>query len=62
MFVSHVDRHNAGKNFLVWINEEDHMRVISMEQGGNLKGTFERFCRGLQEVCVCLHLLAVYYL
>ncbi|KAK2194004.1 hypothetical protein NP493_3g02080 [Ridgeia piscesae] len=42
--------HNEGKNFLVWINEEDHMRVISMEQGGNLKGTFERFCRGLQEV------------
>jgi len=35
------------------------MRVISMEQGGNLKGTFERFCRGLQEVCLFIHMLVL---
>lgn len=45
-------RHNNQKNFLVWINEEDHTRVISMEKGGNMKRVFERFCRGLKEVCV----------
>ena len=43
-------RHNDAKNFLVWINEEDHTRVISMEQGGNMKRVFQRFCQGLQEV------------
>uniref|UniRef100_A0A3B1JDN2 Creatine kinase U-type, mitochondrial n=1 Tax=Astyanax mexicanus TaxID=7994 RepID=A0A3B1JDN2_ASTMX len=42
--------HNNEKTFLVWINEEDHTRVISMEKGGNMKRVFERFCRGLQEV------------
>ncbi|XP_018615513.1 creatine kinase U-type, mitochondrial-like [Scleropages formosus] len=42
--------HNNEKNFLVWINEEDHTRVISMEKGGNMKRVFERFCRGLKEV------------
>ena len=42
--------HNNLKNFLVWVNEEDHTRVISMEQGGNMKSVFERFCRGLNEV------------
>jgi len=42
--------HNKDKNFLVWINEEDHTRVISMEKGGNMKKVFERFCRGLNEV------------
>ena len=42
--------HNNEKNFLVWINEEDHCRIISMQQGGSLKGTFARFCRGLAEV------------
>ncbi|KAI1900430.1 hypothetical protein AGOR_G00049860 [Albula goreensis] len=42
--------HNNEKNFLIWINEEDHTRVISMEKGGNMKRVFERFCRGLQEV------------
>lgn len=45
-----LGRHNNEKNFLVWINEEDHTRVISMEKGGNMKRVFERFCRGLKEV------------
>ena len=42
--------HNKDKNFLVWLNEEDHTLVISMEKGGNMKAVFERFCRGLNEV------------
>uniref|UniRef100_A0AAY5JYG9 Creatine kinase S-type, mitochondrial n=1 Tax=Esox lucius TaxID=8010 RepID=A0AAY5JYG9_ESOLU len=42
--------HNNEKTFLIWINEEDHTRVISMEKGGNMKRVFERFCRGLQQV------------
>lgn len=42
--------HNDKKNFLVWINEEDHTRVISMEKGGNMRGVFQRFCEGLQKV------------
>ena len=41
---------NESKDFLVWINEEDHTRIISMETGGNIKRTFERFCIGLKEV------------
>lgn len=45
-----LHRHNNEKNFLVWINEEDHTRVISMEKGGNMKRVFDRFCRGLKEV------------
>ena len=40
--------HNAAKNFLVWINEEDHTRVISMETGADMRGVFERFCAGLR--------------
>ena len=42
--------HNDKKNFLVWVNEEDHTRVISMQKGGNMKEVFARFCRGLKEV------------
>ena len=42
--------HNESKNFLVWINEEDHTRLISMEKGGNMKAVFDRFCKGLNEV------------
>ena len=42
--------HNDDKNFLVWINEEDHTRVISMEKGGDMRTVFNRFCRGLKDV------------
>merc|ERR1712198_480641 len=42
--------HNDKKNFLVWVNEEDHTRVISMQKGGNMKEVFDRFCDGLQKV------------
>ncbi|XP_064633139.1 creatine kinase U-type, mitochondrial-like [Lineus longissimus] len=42
--------HNDKKNFLVWINEEDHTRVISMEKGGNMRRVFDRFCNGLKNV------------
>ncbi len=34
--------HNEEKTFLVWINEEDQLRIISMQQGGNIKAVFER--------------------
>nr|BAG71433.1 creatine kinase Mt-CK1 [Molgula tectiformis] len=42
--------HNDSKNFLLWVNEEDHTRIISMQRGGNMKAVFERFCKGLQKV------------
>ena len=42
--------HNEKKNFLVWINEEDHTRMISMEKGGDMAAVFERFCTGLNKV------------
>ncbi len=46
--------HNDVKNFLVWVNEEDHARVISMEKGGNMKAVFQRFCDGLNKVEACI--------
>merc|ERR1712117_838641 len=42
--------HNADKTFLVWVNEEDQMRIISMEKGGGVKGVFSRLARGIKAV------------
>jgi len=42
--------HNDSKTFLVWVNEEDHLRVISMQKGGDIKGVFKRFCEGLTKI------------
>jgi len=30
------------QNLIFWINEEDHLRVISIEQGGNLQSVYSR--------------------
>lgn len=37
--------HNDSKTVLAWCNEEDHCRIISMENGGDIKGVFSRFCQ-----------------
>ena len=42
--------HNAAKTFLLWVNEEDQMRIISMEKGGDVKGVFSRLSRGIKAV------------
>ena len=44
--------HNADKTFLVWVNEEDQLRIISMQQGGDVKGVFERLAKGIKAVQV----------
>ena len=34
----------------VWVNEEDQLRIISMQKGGDVKGVFERLARGIATV------------
>lgn len=42
--------HNDKKTFLVWVNEEDQMRIISMQKGGDFKQVFERLVRGINDI------------
>merc|ERR1719427_2248213 len=42
--------HNDAKTFLLWVNEEDQTRIISMEKGSNIKGVFERLAQGIKAV------------
>jgi protein-arginine kinase len=44
---------DSGK-FFVWCNEEDHMRIISMEEGGDIVGIFERWSRGIETMRKCI--------
>ena len=36
---------NEEKNFLVWVNEEDHLRIISMQKGGDLGAVYKRLVK-----------------
>lgn len=42
--------HNAKKTFLVWVNEEDHIRIISMQKGGNLAEIYKRLIAGIKKM------------
>ncbi|KAK4873346.1 hypothetical protein RN001_015375 [Aquatica leii] len=42
--------HNSSKTFLVWCNEEDHLRIISMQMGGDLGEVYRRLVEGVSEI------------
>jgi len=38
------------EQFLLWLNEGDHLRIISMQQDGDVKGVFDRLSRGVKAI------------
>lgn len=42
--------HNDEKTFLVWINEEDQLRIISMQKGGDIKEVFSRLTKAIKQL------------
>ena len=40
--------HNSEKSFLVWVNEEDQLRIISMQEGGDIRAVFERLTNAIK--------------
>ncbi|KAJ3662669.1 hypothetical protein Zmor_007007 [Zophobas morio] len=42
--------HNTNKTFLVWLNEEDHLRIISMQPGGNVGEVYRRLVTAVREI------------
>merc|ERR1712150_336209 len=48
--VSRAICHNKNKTFLVWVNEEDHLRFISMQMGGDIAATYNRLKTAIQKL------------
>ena len=46
--------HNNEKTFLVWVNEEDQLRIISMQQGADIGAVFTR----LAKACATIETIA----
>lgn len=45
--------HNEKSNCFVWVNEEDQMRIVSMQEGDDIAAVFKRFvklCEGVKVV------------
>ena len=47
--------HNDAKTFLVWVNEEDQLRIISMENGGDIYSVYARLCHALKSMQASLN-------
>ena len=50
--------HNDDKTFLIWVNEEDQLRIISMQPGAGIKEVFSRLSRGaaaIEKICKFSH-------
>ena len=42
--------HNNEKTFLVWVNEEDQLRIISMQQGADIGAVFTRLSKAVAKI------------
>jgi arginine kinase len=42
--------HNEEKTFLVWVNEEDQLRIISMQPGADIGQVFDRLSRAAAKI------------
>ena len=42
--------HNDEKTFLVWVNEEDQLRIISMQAGGDIAEVFGRLTTAIAQI------------
>ena len=50
--------HNNEKTFLVWVNEEDQLRIISMQNGADIGAVFTRLskaCAHIEKVAQFSH-------
>lgn len=47
--------HNAEKTFLVWVGEEDHLRIISMAQGGDVGQVYRLLIDGISAMDSLMH-------
>ena len=41
---------NNEKTFNIWVNEEDQLRIISMQKGSDIKAVFDRLCRAAKQI------------
>lgn len=49
--------HNEEKTFLVWVNEEDQLRIISMQPGADIGQVFDRLSRAANAIEARTHFL-----
>jgi hypothetical protein len=52
---------NEAKTFICWVNEEDHIRLISMETGGDIASVYLRLVKVILMVLVQIVIYIIAY-
>jgi protein-arginine kinase len=47
---------NEARSFFSWVNEEDHLRLISIQPNADIAGVFARLCKAMAIIDQCLEL------
>jgi hypothetical protein len=50
IFANVSDIQNQTPDFMIWINEEDHLRIMTLKKGGDIQGAFTSLMNGVREL------------
>jgi hypothetical protein len=50
IFANVSDIQSQTPDFMIWINEEDHLRIMTLKKGGDIQGAFTSLMNGVREL------------
>lgn len=50
LYANVPDVSNQTPDFMIWVNEEDHLRIMCLRNGGDIQGVFTTLWNGLREL------------
>ena len=56
IFANISDLQSQLPSFMIWVNEEDHLRIMTLKKGGDIQGAFTTLMDGVRELERELHL------
>jgi len=50
LYANVTDLRNQTPDFMIWVNEEDHLRIMCLRKGGDIQGVFTTVMTGMREL------------
>ena len=50
IYANVIDIQHQTPDFMIWINEEDHLRIMTLKKGGDIQGAFTSLFNGVREL------------
>ncbi len=50
LYANVPDLRSRTPDFMIWVNEEDHLRIMCLRKGGDIQGVFTTVMNGIREL------------